>query len=159
MSKIKIVRTTSQDINFKKLVTALDKDLKIKNGDKNDFFAQYNHAAAINNVIIAYVDELPVGCGAFKEFDSDTAEIKRMYVAPDFRCRGIASEILNELEKWAAELQYKKCILETGDKMKEAIGLYQKHQFQKMKNYSPYENIASSLCFKKSINNNNNNSF
>ena len=98
MSKIKTVRATSQDINFKKLVTELDKDLKIKNGDKNDFFAQYNHSDAINNVIIAYVDELPVGCGAFKEFDSDTVEIKRMYVAPDFRCQGIASEILNELD-------------------------------------------------------------
>ncbi|HMR47268.1 MAG TPA: GNAT family N-acetyltransferase [Bacteroidia bacterium] len=155
MSKIKIVRTTAQDINFKKLETELDKDLKIKNGDKNDFFVQYNHEVAINNVIIAYVDELPVGCGAFKEFDSDTAEIKRMYVAPDFRCQGIASEILNELEKWAAELQYKKCILETGDKMIEAIGLYQKHHFQKIKNYSPYENLASSLCFKKSISNEN----
>ena len=150
MSKIKTVRATSQYINFKKLVTELDKDLKIKNGDKNDFFAQYNHSDAINNVIIAYVDELPVGCGAFKEFDSDTVEIKRMYVAPDFRCQGIASEILNEL---------KKCILETGDKMKEAIGLYQKHQFQKTKNYGPYENITSSLCFEKSISNKINNSF
>lgn len=159
MSKIKIVRTTAQDINFKKLETELDKDLKIKNGDKNDFFVQYNHSDAINNVIIAYVDELPVGCGAFKEFDSDTVEIKRMYVAPDFRCQGIASEILNELEKWATELQFKKCILETGDKMKEAIGLYQKHQFQKTKNYGPYENITSSLCFEKSISNKINNSF
>ena len=151
----KIERTTSQDFNFLKLVAELDKDLKIKNGTKNDFFAQYNKSDTINHVIVAYIKEKPVGCGAFKEFDSDTVELKRMYVVPDFRCQGIASEILNELEKCASELQYKKCILETGDKMKEAIGLYQKHQFVKTKNYGQYENITSSLCFKKSIGNKN----
>lgn len=58
---------------------------------------------------------------------------------------------LNALEKWASELNYNECILETGDKMAEAIGLYQKHNYKRIKNYGQYENVASSFCFSKSI--------
>lgn len=149
--KIKIERTTSKDFNFIKLVAELDKDLKAKNGDKNDFFAQYNKSGNINHVIVAYINEKPVGCGAFKEYNSTTVEIKRMYVKTELRGQGIALTILNALEKWASELNYNECILETGDKMAEAIGLYQKHNYKRIKNYGQYENVASSFCFSKSI--------
>ncbi len=146
-----LIRTNSENKNFQNLVLELDKDLAKKNGDTNDFFAQYNKTDLIKNVVVALNDYLPVGCGAMKEFDNSTMEIKRMYVTIEVRGKGVAVAVLNDLESWAKELGYKKCVLETGDKMLEAIGLYKKSGYKIIKNYGQYENIESSICFEKEL--------
>jgi GNAT superfamily N-acetyltransferase len=74
-----------------------------------------------------------------------------MYTLPGKRGRGIASRILNELEKWAAELSYNKCILETGNRQPEAIMLYQKNGYNRIPNYGQYQGIENSVCFEKEI--------
>lgn len=146
-----LIRTNSENKNFQNLVLEIDKDLAKKNGDTNDFFAQYNKTDLIKNVVVALNDYLPVGCGAMKEFDNSTMEIKRMYVTIEMRGKGVAVAVLNDLESWAKELGYKKCVLETGDKMLEAIGLYKKSGYKIIKNYGQYENIESSICFEKEL--------
>ena len=146
-----LIRTNSENKNFQNLVLELDKDLAKKNGDTNDFFAQYNKTDLIKNVVVALNDYLPVGCGAMKEFDNSTMEIKRMYVTIEMRGKGVAVAVLNDLESWAKELGYKKCVLETGDKMLEAIGVYKKSGYKIIKNYGQYENIESSICFEKEL--------
>lgn len=146
-----LIRTNSENKNFQNLVLELDKDLAKKNGDTNDFFAQYNKTDLIKNVVVALNDYLPVGCGAMKEFDNSTMEIKRMYVTIEMRGKGVAVAVLNDLESWAKELGYKKCVLETGDKMLEAIGLYKKSGYKIIKNYGQYENIESSISFEKEL--------
>ena len=146
-----LIRTNSENKNFQNLVLELDKDLAKKNGDTNDFFAQYNKTDLIKNVVVALNDYLPVGCGAMKEFDNSTMEIKRMYVTIEMRGKGVAVAVLNDLESWAKELGYKKCVLETGDKMLEAIGLFKKSGYKIIKNYGQYENIESSICFEKEL--------
>lgn len=146
-----LIRTNSENKNFQNLVLELDKDLAKKNGDTNDFFAQYNKTDLIKNVVVALNDYLPVGCGVMKEFDNSTMEIKRMYVTIEMRGKGVAVAVLNDLESWAKELGYKKCVLETGDKMLEAIGLYKKSGYKIIKNYGQYENIESSICFEKEL--------
>ena len=78
-------------------------------------------------------------------------EIKRMYTLPDRRGKGIASQVLRELENWASELSYRKCILETGKKQPEAIRVYQKNGYQIIPNYGQYAGIENSLCFEKEI--------
>ncbi len=144
-------RTNSEDPDFKKLVAALDKDLAHRNGDSNDFFAQFNKTDLIKNVVVAYDNDIPVGCGAMKEFDNATMEIKRMFVMLENRGKGIAVNVLNELEKWAGETGYKRCILETGDKMQEAIALYKKNDFRIIPNYGQYAKVESSYCFEKDL--------
>ena len=74
-----------------------------------------------------------------------------MYVPIEMRGKGIAVEILNNLENWAKEMNYRKCVLETGDKMPEAIRLYKKNNYKVISNYGQYENIESSICFMKEI--------
>ena len=145
------IKTNSNDLNFIKLINELDQDLALKNGDKNDFFAQYNKINFIKHIIIAYQENEPIGCGAFKEFNDDTVEIKRMYVSLSHRRKGIAREILNQLENWAVEQKYSFAVLETGQQMKEAIYLYQSSGYKITTNYPPYENEPSSVCFKKKI--------
>jgi GNAT superfamily N-acetyltransferase len=78
-------------------------------------------------------------------------EIKRMYVKPESRGKGIASKILSELEAWASELSYNKCLLETGIKQPEALRLYTKNGYERIPNYGQYSDIIGSLCFGKGI--------
>ncbi len=146
---ITLIRTNSNNNDFQSLVLELDKDLAIRNGDTNDFFAQYNKIDLINNVVVAYVNNEAVGCGAIKFYDNQTMEIKRMFVPKYQRGKGVAVLVLQNLELWAKELGYKKCILETGDKMHEAIGLYKKCHFKVIPNYGQYKNVSSSICFEK----------
>ncbi len=151
MNEIKIIRTNSENSDFQKLVIELDKDLAIRDGDEHAFFAQFNKINMIKHVVIAYDNEIAIACGAIKEYDSQTMEIKRMYVPPQYRGLGHASKILQELECWTKELGYKRCILETGLKQPEAIRLYEKNAFNKIPNYGQYIGVNNSVCFEKII--------
>jgi putative acetyltransferase len=146
-----IKRTTSSDNDFQKLVTLLDKDLAIRDGDEHAFYAQFNKTVNIKNVVVSYIHEEAVGCGAFKEYDANTVEIKRMYVEPTFRGKGIAQNVLAELELWAKENNYNTCVLETGKKQPEAIALYTKAGYNIIANYGQYEGVENSVCMKKEI--------
>lgn len=142
-------RTDSDNPGFQSLVVLLDQDLKIRDGDDHDFYNQFNKIVNIRHVVVCYNESIPVACGAFKEFDEQTVEIKRMYVLPEYRGQGFAHRVLNELELWAQELHYSACILETGKKQPEAIALYKKAGYNVIKNYGQYENVANSVCMKK----------
>lgn len=146
-----IKRTDSTDPDFQKLVIELDKDLAIRDGEDHSFFAQFNKITMIRHAVVAYENDKAVGCGAIKQYEPDVMEVKRMFVSPEERGKGIASGILNELENWARELEYKKCILETGLKQPEAIQLYKKNNYAIIKNYGQYAEVASSVCFEKEL--------
>ena len=148
---IRTIRTTSEHEDFIHLVRHLDADLAERDGKDHSFYAQFNKLDKIKHVVVAYDNDEPVGCGAIKEYAPDTMEIKRMYTAPESRGKGIASNILRELEKWASELSYERCILETGKKQPEAIGLYKKSGYTIIPNYGQYAGIENSLCFEKPL--------
>ncbi len=144
-------RTNSDDFDFKILVKELDAELKIVDGEEHGFYSQYNKIDAIKYVIVVYDDNTPVGCGAIKEYSPDATEIKRMYVVPHKRGKGIATIVLKELENWAQELNYKKCLMETGKRQPDAIALYTKNGYQLIPNYGQYEGVENSVCFGKGI--------
>lgn len=146
---IHLLRTDSSNPDFQKLVILLDAELKVYDGDDHAFYSQYNKIEAIKHVVVAYQDETPVGCGAIKEYESGTTEVKRMYINEEKRGFGIASVILKELEMWATELGYTKCILETGIKQTQAIALYKKNNYDIITNYGQYAGIENSVCFEK----------
>jgi GNAT superfamily N-acetyltransferase len=148
---IELKRTNSENPDFILLNTMLDKELVIRDGDEHEFFAQYNKVDTINHVILAYQNGEPVGCGAIKKFERDTVEIKRMFVLPMGRGKKVATKILTELESWAKELGFKKCILETGATFKDALGLYDKAGYEVSENYGQYFGVKSSVCFCKSL--------
>ena len=149
---IKLIRTESDNADFVKLVKELDADLAIRDGDEHPFYAQFNKIDKIKYVVVAYENDNPVGCGAIKEYAPNTMEIKRMYTSQGKRGKGIASKVLTELEIWAAELSFEKCILETGIKQPEAIVLYKKNGYQLIPNYGQYAGVENSVCFMKYTN-------
>ena len=149
---IRIIRTDSDNPDFIELVIELDADLAIRDGNEHSFYAQFNKIENIKYVVVAYENDQPLGCGAIKEYSTNSMEVKRMYTSPAGRRKGIATKVLTALETWAAELSFGKCILETGKKQPEAIGLYKKNGYQFIPNYGQYAGIENSVCFEKQIN-------
>lgn len=145
----RLIRTTSENKDFISLVALLDADLAQRDGDEHSFYAQFNSIARLQHVVVVYENDTPAGCGAIKPYDEHSVEVKRMYVAPEFRGKGIAGQVLAELEAWAGELGFSGCVLETGRRQPEAIALYTKHGYQKIPNYGQYKGVENSVCFEK----------
>ena len=148
---VTFVKTDAKHQDFQNLVKLLDADLLIRDGELHHFYAQFNKVDFIKNVILAYADDEAIGCGAIKMYDEQTMEIKRMFVKEGYRNQGLAAKILLQLEDWAKDLSFKKCILETGNNQPEAIRLYQKCNYKIIPNYGQYEGLETSFCFEKVI--------
>lgn len=149
---LRIKRTDSSDKDFQQLVRELDADLLLRNGDEQTFYSQFNKIDMIKFAVVAYAGDIPVGCGAIKAFSADAMEVKRMFVQIPSRGKGVARAILTELEQWAHELNYKKCVLETGTRQLEAMGMYESGGYLRIPNYAQYEGLAHSLCCEKVLN-------
>ncbi len=150
-----MIRTDSSNMDFIELVRHLDAELAERDGAEHSYYAQFNKIDLIKYAVVAYDNEKAVSCGAIKTFEpeamADAVEVKRMYTLPEYRGKGIAAEVLTELEKWATELGYAKCVLETGLKQPEAIRLYEKSGYVAIPNYGQYIGVENSVCFEKSI--------
>jgi putative acetyltransferase len=146
-----LTRTTSDNPDFRNFIVLLDQSLKENDGDDHAFFAQFNKVDSINEVIVAYKDGIAAGCGAIKPYTQTIAEVKRMFVNPDFRRMGVAKSILVALVDWAKELNYGASILETGNKQTEAIELYKRSNYNVIPNYGQYEGVESSVCMQKEL--------
>jgi len=151
VDNITLKRTDSSNPDFRTLVAELDADLRLRNGDVMDIYDQHNVIEQIDTVVIAYVDHKPAACGCFKYYDEQAVEVKRMFVRPEARGRGLSRKVLTELEHWAAELGYTHTVLETGSKQVEALGLYPKAGYELIPKYGPYVNLPDSICFRKQL--------
>ncbi|HYY29255.1 MAG TPA: GNAT family N-acetyltransferase [Chthoniobacterales bacterium] len=101
--------------------------------------------------LVARRDGKAVGCGALVPLDEYRVEVKRTFVDREERGLGIATVILEELERLAREFGYDVICLETGNKQPESIALYAKAGFYRIPNYPPFERDHSALCFEKRI--------
>ena len=146
---IQCTRTDSENIDFQKLASALDAELRVLDGEEHVFFAELNKTGIMKHCIVAYENQIPVGCGAIREYSDNTVEVKRMYISKNHRGKGIASKILAALELWTKELGYTTCILETGNKQIDAMALYRKNGYKIMDNFGKYKGMESSICFEK----------
>ena len=148
---INVIRTNSDNPDFISLVKLLDAELAERDAEDHPFYAQFNKIDNIKDAVVAYENDKPVSCGAIKEYGSNTMEVKRMYTLLKCRGKGIATKVLSELEKWANELGYEKCILETGKKQPEAIALYKKNGYKLIPNFGQYSGVENSVCFEKEM--------
>lgn len=148
---VRIFKTTSENPDFITLTTALDKGLWERYPElKTNYWG--NNILELNpNVVLIYLENKAIACGCFKKYDKDTIEIKRMFVSPEVRGMGLAQTILSQLELWAVGLGFSVSVLETLNKQKEAIALYQKTGYSIVDNYEPYVGFENSICMKKQI--------
>jgi putative acetyltransferase len=148
---ISLIRTDSGNKDFIRLVKDLDAYLAVSDGEEHSFYSQFNKVNLIRHVVVAYQNNFPISCGAIKQYDLKTMEIKRMFTSPENRGKGFAGLIMLELENWAREMNFEKCILETGKRQADAIGLYIKSGYEIIPNYGQYKGIENSVCFKKDL--------
>jgi putative acetyltransferase len=88
--------------------------------------------------LVAYAGGIAAGCGAIRLIGNGTAEIKRMYVTPVFRQRGVARRVLEALEAEARNLGVTRALLETGTRQPEAIALYKKAGYSPTGSFGEY---------------------
>ena len=148
---LKVIRTTSEDFEFKSLVNFLDKELNVRYGMEQSKMDVHNSIESVEKVVLGYDENGPIACGCIKAIDPITIELKRMFVKSEHRGNGIAGLVLLELENWAKESLFEKCILETGIKQPEAIHFYTKMGYLIIGNFGPYINNPNSICMGKEI--------
>jgi GNAT superfamily N-acetyltransferase len=102
--------------------------------------------------LVAWLDDVAVGCGAVRRLDDTTAEIKRMYVDPSVRGRGIGRALLEALEREARLVGVTTIVLETGTRLASAIKLYVAMGYARIPLFGEYlSSPNTSLCFGKSL--------
>jgi GNAT superfamily N-acetyltransferase len=150
-SKMKVVKTTSENLDFLGLIKRFDDYLWERYPELKTNYWGNNIIELNRNVVVIYLDEKAVACGCFKKYNQSTIEIKRMFVAPEARGQGLAQSVLRELELWAKDLGFSTAVLETLYKQDEAIRLYQKVGYAIVDNYGPYIGLDKSVCMKKDL--------
>lgn len=148
---MKIIYTSGADKDFIALCDLLDEDLNDQVGgeEQRKDYIQYNKLNHIQDAFVAYVEDLPIGCAAFKHYEEGIAEVKRVYIKKEFRGRGISKLLMEQIEKKAMELGYHYLILETGKAFLPAVSLYQGLGYEIIDNYGQYADMPLSLCMKK----------
>jgi GNAT superfamily N-acetyltransferase len=100
--------------------------------------------------LVAYVDGTPAACGGWRAHETDV-ELKRMYVTPACRGRGLARAVLAELERTAVAAGYRRVILETGSKQPEAIALYESSGYVPVPRFGFYANAPGAVHLGKVV--------
>lgn len=114
-------------------------------------FVPYNISESITDVLIAEVDGSAVGCAGLKAYSDTEAEIKRVWVEPEYRKNHIAEEMMDLLEAKARGLGFEKAILQTRPQMEAAVNMYLKRGYVLIDNYPPYDKLDGAICFSKEL--------
>ena len=101
--------------------------------------------------LVARDGDRAVGCGAIRLLDPTTAEVKRMFVEPDQRGRGVGKAVLTSLEAAAKNMGVQRLALETGVHQHAAIALYRRAGFTQVDCWGAYLSSPSSICFEKNL--------
>jgi putative acetyltransferase len=142
MDDIELILTDSEHTEFQRLSAELEKELYERDGELADF---------LPTVVLLFAGDTAVACGALREYDIESAEIKRMYVMPGHRRKNYASQILTALESIAKSQEYRYCLLETGQHQPESLAFYTKHRYTQIQNFGKYIDSSNSVCFRKRV--------
>jgi GNAT superfamily N-acetyltransferase len=140
-----------------RLIRHLSADLGARYGDDGSgAFSPADVQMPRSAFVVARVDGQAIGCGALRscapDFGPETGEIKRMFVEPPMRGRGIARLILQKIEELALGFEYHRLILETGLRQPEAVHLYEVCGYHRIPCYGRYvHHGGTSVCFEKKL--------
>jgi GNAT superfamily N-acetyltransferase len=107
-----------------------------------------------DDILVCYVafdGDRAVGIGALRGIDAEHGEVKRMYVAPDYRGSGVSAQILRTLEADARSRGWTRLVLETGDTMIPAQRFYTRQGYLPIPLFGPYTGSDLSLCYGKEL--------
>lgn len=150
---MRFVHTNGENLDFIELCRGLDDFLnELVGGEENRAeYIPYNRLCDIHDAIVAYDGEIPVGCAAFKKYDDECAELKRVFIKREYRGKGISYELMEHLENAAREQGFRHLILESGEALVAAMALYKKIGYEVIPNYGQYKDMPDSVCMKKRL--------
>lgn len=151
---MKIERAHWDDPAVQQLTSAQQEEVRVRYGGKEEPGSPPS-AADVSVVLVAREDDgTALGCGALRALGNDLAEVKRMYVAPAARGRGLSKALLAALEEAAREAGWTTLRLETGPLQPEAIGLYTGAGYRPIAAFGGYvgdPDAAGSLFFERTL--------
>ncbi len=152
---IEFKRTDGKNKDFVENCRLLDMDLDRRVGKKikREKYEKYNQLDEIQEAIVVYNDNKAVGGGAIRRYNNEDIELKRVFVHTKYQEQGIGTKLVSLLIEWAAELGYKRIILETGELLEESCYVYKKLGFKVIPNYGPYVDMPESLCMARDLKN------
>jgi len=152
---VNIRRSTLGSADGSRLIAALNAELTAmfpEAGANHFSISEAQVAPGDGMFVVAYLDDLVVGCGAVRRIDDGTAELKRMYVDPSVRGRGIGRALVEALESEARQLRVTRVVLETGTRLARAIRLYESMGYKRIPLYGEYlSSPDTSMCFGKTL--------
>ncbi len=155
MANVVLRREAIDSLEAQRLIAELNAvvlDLYPEEGTEESFALETHEVAPGRGAfLIAYLEGRAVGCGAVRRLEGGMGEIKRMYVRPEARRRGVAAAILAELEAEARRLGAGLLVLETGPRQPEAIALYQRDGFVETALYGGHEAHPLSVYMAKEL--------
>jgi|SRR4030095_181900 putative acetyltransferase len=153
VNQISIVSERPDSVDAVQLISELDAHLTA-----HDYPQESRHAFSIDKLIreevalfVMRIEGQPAGCGGIKLFGTEYGEVKRMYVRPVFRGRGLGRQLLKRLAEYAREQGVSLLRLETGIHQTEAIMLYERYGFQRRSPFGEYKDDPMSIYFEKRI--------
>ncbi len=153
MNQIEYRWTNGESEDFKRFYLITEEYYsKIVGGFKNrTSFVPYNRSESVTDVVIAYYNDIAIGCAGLKKYSDNDVEIKRVWVEPDYRGNHIATSLMELLENHAKEHRFKRIILQTRKLMSDAVRLYSKCGYYQIDNYPPYDKLEGAICLAKDL--------
>lgn len=146
---MKSILTNEKDKRFLKLVEELDQGYYQRIGDELEKYKQYNEFTKPHVVIILLDSNKPVACASYRPYNDDDVEFKRVYVKKEYRKRGIAFNLIRQLEKHAVENDFRHSYIVTGKNNSAAIRLYEKLHYRQISKFGQFKDDESVICMKK----------
>jgi GNAT superfamily N-acetyltransferase len=135
------------------LLSALDEEIRARYVEPvEDFVLKLDPedvAPGHGAFVVAWADEKAIGCGAVRLIDDETAELKRMYIVPEYRRQGTAGAILRLLEDHARALGANRVVLETVIDPPGAVALYREAGYVEIPKFGPHVDSEISFCMGK----------
>ena len=149
MSSMDTIYTDEKDERFLELVGELDRGYYERIGDELSKYDSYNEFKDHHVVILAVDNDNAIACASYRVFDNDSVEFKRVYVKSEYRKRGIAYNLIKELEKSAVKSGFKYSYIVTGKNNQPAIRLYEKLNYYLIDNFGQFKDDDVVVCMKK----------
>ena len=153
MEQVRYKWTDGSDEDFQRFYLATEEYYSsIVGGEQNRTgFIPYNISESVRTVVIAYIDDIPVGCAGLKPYNENDVEIKRVWVEPQYRRHYIAADMMKMIEETARRMLFKRTVLQTREAMTEAVSLYEKLGYYRISNYPPYDRLEGAVCYAKDL--------
>ena len=149
---VRWIITDRNDTDFNALCQRLNEELVRKlSGSADPISSRANATDDFGSVLLGKDGKVPVACAALRPFSEDTVELKRMFVSPKWRRKGLGKAILQKCEEMARQENYRYIVLETNILLPDARSLYEKAGYARIDSYGPYAFLKETLCMGKAL--------